>query len=438
MNFLESKFLSLIKNGNNPPEKILEVAELWVKNRLLKYRGDKERLLQTFSDIVREICRLKNAQYGIDRKVRITAVFIGIISEKTGSLLLECPRGLEFLAVRAQQLGRADFIGGYLNTLWSEMKGVIGVIEYFEQLALPDPILDSFEKSRLQTVSKHTFDELCTLRKYGIKPCAFAEGTVAQKGHYWLYAPSDIEHSLFNEEENIKPLIKDIMTLHGQLLQENSIAAIHIGSERKLRVKTKLFDEEEYDITNPHAMSYNSLGTFSIGYDGELYHRLASLKEIFAKRGKSTLYELVKNHAIFRLYDLIVPLTIQRKAPSFPVPRNILVFTQKTDYDPTLYLQRVRVMEENLSQLEGEAEKEFVEALNKHTPTTHQLPEQNVVYHIRKLPSGYKASEKAKQLATTIMKYQLQPGETFVSASTRNKGNPKSDVIHQGKKRRTK
>jgi hypothetical protein len=277
----------------------------------------------------------------------------------------------------------------------------------------------------------HVFTELIEMRKYGIKSAAFKENIISEPSDYWIYHSSDIFTSMY---DNSKRTTEWQILKKDEMLAQKNLASVSICNKRNLelsRIKTTLDNGEETFLVGT-----NSKAGFSLNFSGELsiMNSVANmdLRQAFNNGGKSDLYEMVRANAIFRLYDLIVPVYVEKaySVPRFPEKGLVeTLFSKNTKFDPMLYLSRIRILFNNLANINKELEIEYEDSVN--TRPSHVLKrEHDVVYHIRKLGNGYQPSERARNLAKEIMNYDLKEGETFVCGHTRGKGGVKSDQLH--------
>jgi len=200
-----------------------------------------------------------------------------------------------------------------------------------------------------------------------------------------------------------------------ELMEKNCLAGVNITAEREL---TKASDIGYGGLVT--GLSVNSYAAFSLNFSGELSGFTSSgetnLRHAFAQRGQSELYELLKANATFRLYDLIVPLIIHQKyeLPAFPQRKKFLgLLSPAINFDPKLYLRRIRTIFDKRLEITEGLEAEINAAIIGRPTLTKR--DHDVICHIRTLPEGYRASEKAKRLAKEVLNYDLKEGETFVS-----------------------
>ena len=385
-------------------------------------------IISNFLSVALVVDSIRNQYIGRDKKSNQTNFLMASISEYVAIRLAECTQAETLIRGMANKFEASakDYIRVKLELLEAKVSGINGLINYYTSIGKNLlPSIELFNKEReLKPMVNQVFSELMDLRKYGVKTSAFQEGVLASPSDYWIF--SDPAYIL-----ELTPEAKDSWQVrkHFEISEQNIIAKVHINSEKTLiRGRNLMLGNSSIGY------SMESKATFSMNFAGEIAddtgHIGLSLRTVFVRRGHGELYELLKANTTFRLFDLVTPLTVQKKyeIPAFPGPRRMFGLVPLSSVlDPKLFLRRIRVLFDNRKEIKEELEIEIDESLNSRVSLLRR--EYGVICHIRKLPEGYKASEKARLAAKQLLNYNLKNGETFVCNYTKNKGGLKSDVL---------
>ncbi|MEI6528953.1 MAG: hypothetical protein WCN88_00920 [Candidatus Falkowbacteria bacterium] len=378
-------------------------------------KTDEDYLIDTFVKIALAIDSIRNKHIGLNKELDRVNFFVNLIGEHLAYKLSGYKHTEKKLNTLAAKYGdnQADFIGVKLRTLHQHIFNTNNLLDYYESIANNlVPAIESFQKEAvLKPATAQVFTELLELRKYGVKTSAFQEGILAKPGNFWIFSPNDYAYRELAPEFSKQWQVRKRL----ELMDKNCLAGITISTQRELLKVKDLY-------TNGVMTSFtvDTSAAFSLKFDGELSGfntaGVCDLRSSFERRGQSDLYELLKANATFRLYDLIVPIIIHKKyeLPSFPESRKFLgLFSTSGNFDPKLYLQRIRTIFDKRLEIRDELQVEINSAM-LNSPAINRR-EHDVICHIRTLPKGYRASAKAIKLAKEILNYDLKEGETFVS-----------------------
>lgn len=385
---------------------------------------DDDYIINIFINIALAIDTIREKFIGHNKEIDRVNFFINLIGEHASAKLTGNKRTelkLNTLAAK-YETGSTNFIGMKIKNLHGTVHNTNNLLDYYEGISKSlVPSINAFGKEReLKPATEQVFSELLSLRTYGVKTSAFQEGILAESGHFWIFSPTGLIYRDLDEEmSNNWQFRKRI-----ELMEKNCLANVVIAPERELAQTGKVsFGGSVTGFT------LNSNAAFSINFDGELSSFASigetNLKEAFAKRGQTELYELLKANATFRLYDLIVPLIIHKKyeLPNFPQSKKLLrLFNSPATFDPKLYLRRIRTIFDKRREITDGLEAEISSALINRPTLTKR--DHDIICHIRTLPEGYRASQKARRLAKEILNYDLKEGETFVSQHHSKQNNP--------------
>ncbi len=418
-----------------PAVRYLLAASIWQMNKCQELakkiadyyftNDDEDYIIETFIKIALAIEMIREKYIGHNKEIDRVNFFVNLIGEHAGAKL-SCTRRTERRLnnlASVHGIENADFLGAKIKNLHDHIFNTNNLLDYYEKMAKPlNRAIESFNKEReLKPATAQVFAELLELRKYGVKTSAFQEGVLAEPGHFWILSPTGYAYRELDQKmANNWQVRKRI-----ELMEKNCLAGINVTAEREL---TKGSDISYGGFLT--GFSVNSFAAFSLKFDGELSGFTSTgeydLKNTFALRGQSELYELLKANATFRLYDLIVPLIIHQKyeLPPFPQSKKFLgLFPSAINFDPKLYLRRIRTIFDKRREITEGLDAEVKAAIINRPNMTKR--DHDVICHIRTLPEGYRASEKARRLAKEILNYDLKEGETFVSQHYgKNENNP--------------
>lgn len=376
---------------------------------------DEDYIINTFVQIALAIDSIRNKYVGLNKEGDRVNFFINLIGEHVAYKLSgfnHTEKKLNILASRYKD-DEADFIGVKLRTLHHHVSNTNNLLDYYESIAKSlSPAIESFQKeTQLKPATAQVFSELLELRKYGVKTSAFQEGVLAKPGNFWIFSPTGYTYRELAPEFTKQWQVRKRL----ELMDKNCLAEIAISSAREHKRANDFYINGI--VTG---FSVETSAAFSLNFDGELSGYscagVNNLRSSFERRGQAELYELIRANAIFRLYDLIVPIVIHKKyeLPSFPQSKKFLGFLPTSaNFDPKIYLQRIRTIFDKRIEIRDGLQEEVNSAM-VNSPAINRR-DHDVICHIRNLPQGYRASAKAIKLAKDILNYELKEGETFVS-----------------------
>ncbi|MDL2363251.1 MAG: hypothetical protein QFB86_02630 [Patescibacteria group bacterium] len=274
----------------------------------------------------------------------------------------------------------------------------------------------AFNIEELKRQTSEIMTNLGRLRKYGIKPSYFANGFLIKTDQVWVFEdPQD--RALIN------PMLDNFLAdikLYDQSNVENALTtdyeSIEYGPNTRLIGKAVPLYQSMVMLPDGELAVSSSLG-------------ILPLRREYAAMDAESTYELMRLSLLTNFIDLVVPQKYTQDMPSvhsqrgfFGSMRNAVKFAKIND----LLVPRIKLLRESTDVIEAEIRLEIEES-------RRQVREHGVIWHIRVLPKGYKASHQALEEAQK-RGIILQEGETFVKTHTR--GNPELGKIegHKAKK----
>lgn len=398
---------------------------------------DEDEIIDNYIFVASEISRIRDRIAGRDREIGKVNLFVSLVCEHAAYLIAgneRIEKKLIALTAKELEISGNSYSAIKLKNLMYKVQHANTLLNYFEnnysRLTKSIDVFNDEYLSKGQTTNE-VFSELLNLRKYGVKSSAFKEGIVSAPNDYWIYNPADF---LLAEYDNTCREIEWQSKKMAAQSAKKRIASITVNDSKSIELSPIPY--KTVNGIETHAISIHCMADFALDYNGELCiphtHIEKNLRSLFEVRGHLELYELIRANAIFRLYDLIVPAFVNQKysVPRFSEPNLVQRLIGSTaNFNPMLYLKRVRTLFDKLSEIKEGLEREVNESLIS-KPSQALKREADIICHIRKLPEGYKASEKARTLAKEVLNYELKVGETFVCNHLRNKGGVKSDELH--------
>ncbi len=395
-------------------------------------QSDDELIIKNFINVILAIDDIRNKHIGWNKEIHRTNLFVGIIAEYVATLLSGNERTEKRIAAEIAKFGpNINFVGMKLTVLLTNVRNINKLLSYYENNTIVKNVELFNEKFNLQEKSTNdVMSELLELRQYGVKSSAFKDGIISAPNDYWIYLPADYSYTeLYSSEFNWQ------MKRKTQILNKNKVAMVVINKSRIISTSPIPNNLIDNDQAPTFLGGIDCKAAFTVNVDGELSNLAGissvNLRSSFERLNRIELYEMIRANAIFRLYDLVVPTIVHKKynIPSFPTNNWLSgIIPRFSKFNPKLYLQRIRVLFDNLNEIKRELESEYDTSV-KDNPIHVLKREHDVICHVRRLPEGYQASQKARDLAKQILNYELKSGETFVCNHTRNKGGQKADSL---------
>jgi hypothetical protein len=299
-----------------------------------------------------------------------------------------------------------------VGELETSARNSFGILSMYE--AMPER-LSKRETEELRTDNDQLFKELIALRKYGVKP-AIAPGNEDSPVDEWLV----MRPGVFKTSEN------------DPLRYTNSRMLATFGAVKGARFNSSVAVETAVHASHHKDVKFSSYGfsvadrdpdyvatLFQLGDDGEVYLEAGgNLRRLSAEVDQRDSYEMIRSEVLSIYYDLVVPvevqaLTDQEAAATAPTseetaPESVAGKLRR------LVLARKRVLETMGEEVEA-ALKNEEEAMQEQERNARNLAEHDVVGHIRKIPSTYRASSESRALCKRDLGMVLADfGETYV------------------------
>ncbi len=290
---------------------------------------------------------------------------------------------------------------------------------------------DMIEEHSIQAAKDATnmINELAILRKYGVKNSFFQDGMLHDPSQAWVFMDfCEIRELIPGWTEFISPQFAFI-----GLSDKESL--IQIGAKATERVVgISRFVGAEISFPAHVFMTLDIKGEMDASYG----LGLMPVRQFFERRNNVALYEYLRFTQALRLYDLVVPITTVEKMPKPPIAVGVLdriknILKKKHFLNLDLFIPRIRSLE-NVDLLLQELEEEIEKADADTTKRSREISRHEVIWHIRRLPQGKKATPESRKRAEEhgIM---LADNETYVRPHERGKGQLK-EVAHRAKTRR--
>ncbi len=271
--------------------------------------------------------------------------------------------------------------------------------------------------------------ELAVLRKYGVKNSYFQDGMLHDPAQAWV----------FMDFHELRELVSDWVDFIPQqfafLGLSDKEALGQIGAMPIERVVGQ-------SVSVGAQISFPAHVFMALDTEGEMDASYGlgfmPVRDFFERYNNEALYEYLRFAQALRLYDLVVPITTVEKMPRPPIEGGLLnrlknIFKNKHLLNPTLYLPRIRSLE-NVDLLLRELETEIEKADTETSKRAREISRHGVIWHIRRLPQGKRATPEARRRAKEHG-IVLAENETYVRPHERGKGELKP-VAHHAKARR--
>lgn len=275
-------------------------------------------------------------------------------------------------------------------------------------------------------------NELVVLRKYGIKQSYFQDGLLHNASQAWAFMD-------FRD-------VRQAMTEHRQFALKEPLALVGLAEKEQL---TSIGIDEHVRIIGEGRMrgvstKFGASAFMCVDEDAELDASfgfgLMPARQFFVRRQNEAIYEALRYAQAIRLYDLTVPLMIVAKMPQPRVPGGGLIAkvrqlaTLKNKFSFDLIVPRLRTFD-HVNQLVRDLEIEVEQGIDETVlRARHDMRRHDVVWHVRRLPSGKHPTAEAVARAAEFG-IVLADNETFVRPHERGKGQCE-DRIHRAKARR--
>lgn len=256
------------------------------------------------------------------------------------------------------------------------------------------------------------------LRKYGLKPSYFANGFLIKADQAWAFADPQVEgvdHPMLDnfladiKLYDDKDVIAGLTTEYGR--QE-------FGKDAWLTTKPVPLYQSIYMLPDGELVISSSTGVIP-------------LRREYQAQGAEATYDLIRFSLITNFVDLVVPKKYSEDLPSTGAAKlgflNGLRSSLKFANIKDLLVPRLKMLHTSASAIEADLQEEIA-------TSRKQIREHEVIWHIRQLPRGHKASEDAL-IEARKRGIELEEGETFVKTHTR--GNPEVGKIEGYKAKRS-
>ncbi len=438
----------LLRRKNPLPEDIVKTARLVHSG----YRKtDRVEALKTFLGIALAIDDVKKQTIGFEAPTTVSNLLISYVAgcyaneiDVDSGFLGQIEDFASQLALQIDPKEKYEYVkGGWLIPKTVIFQGAcrarLNAFEVLDMISMQVPSLavDGLFKSFSdpKQANDQIFAEISSMRKYGVKTVVFRDGLLNVYGMDWLFSDA-------------------LMAFTGNPATDAFARAAFKGVQAAISVVRKgirpseIFshDNRKYSARSELTLTtYEGMSTMYLGNDGEVGLStgpgISPLRDLFASRGTTELYEYFRFVQLMRFFDLVVPVSQVAKMPSLPsAPSTVGKVLEMTgiskkpmDYIDIL-LPRVRLLESHMPEIVSDlrqevdnSEKDTLERVHK------QHAEHVVIGFARPLPKGYKVSKRARELAWEESKIILEPGETYVRTHRRGKG-PAKDALHKARR----
>lgn len=283
--------------------------------------------------------------------------------------------------------------------------------------------LSGEETDQLRNQNNTLWTELRALQKYGIKP-AIAPAISDSNIKNWLVQDIESAYGLSKHSDFVNQQVKDTFAVfRGSNVAFNS-STPEINSIRKVNNSVKLEAVRTEELFGENQTNFE-LNTVHLLKDGQLgLDAGLSLRKVAEELDALDAYEQLRSEILTIAYDLLTPVYIhdltddtsttlsEMNNPNSARPE----FVNKLR---SLVLSRTRVLKELGEDIEFEMKKEIATD-QENTTNRSNIAEHEVVNFIRKLPTGYKASQEARKQCMEDLGIELaETGETYVRKHTR-------------------
>lgn len=246
--------------------------------------------------------------------------------------------------------------------------------------------------------------KIVSSRKYGIKNCYFVDGPLLPKGAAWTFNDPEFYQLIWRRDQLLAVVqltenAEDLENARIETLEDHRGQVNHVGYWHSHEFLFCGFLDKKGNIW----------------LDG---HLEMSLESILSAAGSRyvTVYPILKLVLLSHLLDLVVPVEVAAAFPSMGTAGTPRLADDCENCRPKIYLPRLRAAR-------GEV---VIEPENSdHRQVTIRAHE--VVWHLRRLPGGYRPSMEATTLAVEHG-ITLAENETFVRSHIRGQGMPVKKV----------
>lgn len=295
---------------------------------------------------------------------------------------------------------------------------------------------DLVEENAAQAAKDATnmIHELTVLRKYGVKNSFFQDGMLHSPSQAWVFMDYHEIRQLIAGWADFIPQQFSFISLSDRDSLVEGIGVL--PSVKKVGI-SEIFGAQT--TFGGHAfMALDTEGELDASYG----LGLLPVRQFFERHNNMAVYEYLRFAQAMRLYDLVVPImTVEKMPMPMPTPpidggllsriKNVL--KKKQLLNPDLLIPRLRSLD-NVDLLLRELETEIEQAEADTVKRSREISRHEVVWHIRRLPPGKKATPEARKRAEAHG-IVLAENETYVRPHERGKGELQG-VVHQAKARR--